>query len=327
MARALRIQFPGAFYHITCRGIERREIFFDDADRNRFLVLLSKSLEIYHVVLYAYVMMDNHFHLLIETKRGNCSDFMRHFNIRYTSWFNWRHHRCGNLYQGRYKAFLVDADRYLLEVSRYLHLNNVRVRKVRSLSLKERWQNAKTFPWSSMPGYINAKKIVGYVDYDTILLMVGGRESYRDMMIDGIKRGFDSPFKKVRNQIVLGDEEFIMKVQRFLKRPSAREQPAYRDMIETTLEPDEVIRAITRECGIEKELLEQRHRQGVIRAIVADMLYKYCDITQAQIGCMLGDIDYMSVSLLRKRLRQKMTRDATVRKQYETVEAVIKGIM
>jgi putative transposase len=327
MARALRIQFPGAFYHITCRGIERRKIFADDGDRNRFLVLLSKSLEVYQVVLHAYMMMNNHFHLLIETKKGNCSNFMRHFNIRYTSWFNWRHQRCGNLYQGRYKAFLVDADSYLMEVSRYLHLNNVRVRKVRSLSLRERWQQARTYPWSSLPGYINEKKVVRYIDYDKILHMVGGRESYRDLIMDGLKRGLNCPFKKVRNQIVLGDEDFIVKVQRFLKQPSAREQPAYRDMIQTTLEPDEVMGVITRQCGINEGILQQRYRHGIIRAIVADILYKYCDITQAQIGCLLGDIDYMSVSLLRKRLKLKMTRDAAVRKQYAAVEAVIKRLM
>jgi len=100
MVRPLRIQFPGAFYHITCRGIERRKIFMDDKDRSRFFALLTGSLETYQVVLNAYIMMTNHFHLLIQTKKANCSEFMRHFNICYTGWFNWRHNRCGNLYQG-----------------------------------------------------------------------------------------------------------------------------------------------------------------------------------------------------------------------------------
>lgn len=131
MVRSLRIQFPGAFYHITCRGIERKHIFVDDKDRCKFLALLSESLETYQVVLFAYIMMTNHFHLLIQTRKANCSEFMRHFNICYTGWFNYHNSRCGNLYQGRYKAFLVDADTYLLEVSRYLHLNIVRLRRMR----------------------------------------------------------------------------------------------------------------------------------------------------------------------------------------------------
>jgi putative transposase len=90
MARPLRIQYPGAFYHITCRGIERRNIFCHDTERNRFLGYLSDSLETYQVVLHAYILMTNHFHLLIQTKKANCSELMRHFNIRYTGWFNRR---------------------------------------------------------------------------------------------------------------------------------------------------------------------------------------------------------------------------------------------
>jgi len=149
MARPLRIQYPGAFYHITCRGNERKEIFLDDKDRNRFLALLTESLETYQVILYAYILMINHFHLLVQTKRANLSEFMRCFNICYTGWFNYRHHRCGHLYQGRYKAFLIDADNYLLEVSRYLHLNSVRgqnwgqistIDKICLMNIIEKWR-------------------------------------------------------------------------------------------------------------------------------------------------------------------------------------------
>lgn len=109
MTRALRIQFPDAFYHVTCRGIERRLIFMDDADRHKFLEFLARSLETYQGVAFAYTLMANHFHLLIQTRKANYSEFMRHFNICYTGRFNHRHHRAGNLYQGRYHAFLVDA--------------------------------------------------------------------------------------------------------------------------------------------------------------------------------------------------------------------------
>jgi len=110
MARPLRIQFPGAFYHITCRGNERKAIFSDQTDQNAFLEKLSLSLDIFNVSLLAYVMMPNHFHLLLTTPEGNLSEFMRHFNISYTSAFNRRHKRVGHLYQGRYKAFVIQAD-------------------------------------------------------------------------------------------------------------------------------------------------------------------------------------------------------------------------
>jgi len=114
MARALRIQIAGGFYHVTCRGNERKAIYRDDTDRQVFLDKLQASLTIYQVELHAYVLMDNHFHLIVRTSRGNLFEFMRHFNITYTSAFNRRHRRVGHLYQGRYKAIVVDQDSYLV---------------------------------------------------------------------------------------------------------------------------------------------------------------------------------------------------------------------
>ena len=154
MARALRIQYPGAYYHITCRGNERRAIFRNDADRLAFLDYLKRSLEQYIVILQTYTLMDNHFHLLIETPRGNLSEFMRHFNISYTGYFN-RQHRCsGHLYQGRFKAIVVEADNYLLALSRYIHLNPIRLKKWAKRPIKEKIRYLKGYPWSSLRGYL-----------------------------------------------------------------------------------------------------------------------------------------------------------------------------
>ncbi len=112
---------------MTCRGNERKTIFADDRDRSIFLDKVKTSNEIYQVRIHAYVLMSNHFHLIVETPKGNLSEFMRHFNITYTAAYNRRHNRIGHLYQGRFKAILIDADNYLLELSRYVHLNPVRL--------------------------------------------------------------------------------------------------------------------------------------------------------------------------------------------------------
>lgn len=325
MARPLRIQFPNAFYHITCRGIERRKIFIDDKERYRFLVFLSESLETYQVVLHAYIFMTNHFHLLIQTKKANCSEFMRHFNIRYTGWFNWRHHRNGNLYQGRYKAFLIDADNYLLEVSRYLHLNCVRVKKLRKLGYRERWQYVRDYQWSSMPGYLDEKKVVKNVDYGLILSMVNDRSQYRKFVLDGIKKDIDNPFKKVKSRIILGDDDFVMKAKKYIRRASVREQPSYRDIMIKALEPEVVLGILTREFGIKKGIIQQRGVNGEIRGMVAELLYKYSDITQAQIGKLIGDIDYVSVHHLRKRFREKMKKSSKVREIYKKTEVKLRS--
>ena len=281
MARPLRIQFPGAFYHITCRGIERRRIYADDNDRYKFLALLTDSLETYQVVLYAYILMSNHFHLLIQTRKANCSEFMRHFNICYTGWFNWCHNRCGNLYQGRYKACLVDADNYLLEVSRYLQLNSVRVRGMRSLDYRDKWRYAQDYHWSSIHGYLDEKKVVKYIDYSLIISMIGDRTEYWKFLLDGIKKDLDNPFKQAKSRMILGDDDFVMKVKRYIKRASVREQPSYRDIVIKTLEPEAVLGILTREFGITKTILQQRGVKGEIRGMVAELLYRYSEITQA----------------------------------------------
>lgn len=326
MARPLRIQFPGACYHITCRGIERRRIFASDQDRKQFLALLAVSLETYQVTLFAYTLMRNHFHLLIQTRKANCSEFMRHFNICYTGWFNWRYQRSGNLYQGRYKAFLVDVDSYLLEVSRYLHMNRVRVRRMRSWSYQEQWRYLRSYPWSSLPGYLSERDIDRVTDYDFLLDMVGGRRRYRDFIRDGLRRGVVNPFHKVKYRFILGTDDFVKEVKQYLSRVSRREQPSYRGLVTGSLEPEVVLGTLEKECGISFESLSRRGTHGMLRGIIAELLYRYCEITQGQIGQILGGIDYVSVHQLRRRLKAKMTESTEVRERFTEIETRIKAL-
>jgi len=325
VARSLRIQFPGAFYHVTCRGIERRDIFADDKDRHRFLTLLSESLETYQVALHAYVMMTDHFHLLMQTEKANCSEFMRHFNIRYTRWFNYHHDRCGNLYQGRYHAYLIDADSYLLEVSRYVHLNPVRVTQMKSLSFRARWQKAVSYPWSSLAGYVSARQVLTMASHNLILSMVGGQQSYRNFVVDGLIRGIENPFSKVRSRIILGCDDFVTNAKWHLGLVSRREQPSYRELVTTALNPEAVFEILERECGISRDALRQRRFDGGLRGIAAELLYRYCDITQTQIGSLLGEIDYVSVNQLRRRLKKKMAENTSLRERYEKAAALIRA--
>ena len=158
MARALRIQYPGAFYHVTCSGNRRKHIFLDKEEQEFFLERLALSSETYNVPILAYVLMANHFHLLLTTPDGNLSEFMRHFNICYTTCFNKRHERVGHLYQGRYKSYLVDADNYLLEVSCYIHLNPVRIKSLNNRSVKEKRAALMSYKASSLGGFLYERK-------------------------------------------------------------------------------------------------------------------------------------------------------------------------
>jgi len=241
----LRIQFPGAFYHVLCRGNKRRNIFFDDDDRHWFLRVLRESLKIYRVKLYCYVLMDNHFHLLLQTSCGNLSEFMRRFNISYTSWFNYHHNTYGHLYQGRYKAILVNADNYLLELSRYVHLNPIRKSTFLELSYHDKWAYIRQYYWSSLPGYIDAKREVTFVDYENIIDMIGGRGSYRQFLLDGLQNDIDNPFEDVQYQTILGDSGFVARVKgEYLKSGSLREQPEYREIWTNKVDPDIVINCV-----------------------------------------------------------------------------------
>ncbi|MCK4330105.1 transposase [candidate division WOR-3 bacterium] len=326
MARPLRIEYPGAFYHVTCRGNGRANIFFNDGDRQRFLMMLEESIKIYRVILNAYILMDNHFHLLVQTERANLSEFMRRFNVSYTGWFNYRHDRCGHLYQGRYKAFLIDVDSYLLEVSRYLHLNSVRARSLHSLDYQRQWQYAKKYKWSSLPGYISKKRVADFIKYDMILEMVGGRRRYQSFILDGLKHDIDNPFEEAQNQVILGGDEFIARIKSEYTDGSLREQPSYRDLMVEIVEPELVMKCATETLGIERGDLQKRYVNSDARGIVSDLLYRYSALTQVEIGKLLGGIDYTGVSKLRVRLRRRMSYDKRVSASYEKTEAKLKEL-
>jgi len=205
MTRPLRIQYPGAWYHVTCRGNERAIIYRDDKDKKRFLSALKESIEDFHVELHCYILMSNHFHLLLKTPEANLSRLMHRFNTAYTTYYNLRHHRSGHLYQGRYKALLVEADEYLLELSRYIHLNPVRVDTYQSSSVEEKARSLKNYVWSSLPGYINVKKRDHCIHYEEVLGYMGGdnrkgRDRYHEFVVKGLTGKGEDPCKRDKSK-------------------------------------------------------------------------------------------------------------------------------
>src|SRR4026208_485607 len=148
MARPLRVEFPGAIYHLTSRGNARQKVFFPDADRELFLSTLAGVVGRYEWICRAYCLMAKHYHLRVETPKANLSIGMRQLNGIYTQSFNRRHKRVGHLFQGRFKAILVEKESYLLELSRYIHLNPWRVKES---------NDPVKYPWSSLGSYVGAR--------------------------------------------------------------------------------------------------------------------------------------------------------------------------
>ena len=321
MARPLRIVYPGAYYHITCRGNERKAIYRDERDRSVFLDKLRTSLEIYQVRVHAYVLMGNHFHLIVETPRGNLSEFMRHFNISYTSAYNRRHHRVGHLYQGRYKAILIDEDSYLLELSRYVHLNPVRVRPYQGREVSAKVRYLERYGWSSLTGYLEGKKKQFWVTYDTVLGYVGGsRRKYAAFVTEGLRGGYGTPWEEVRGQAVLGEEGFVERVKGRIKElGSKRERPGVRQL--AAKEPARVLKEVARYFGLaERQLAGKRTGHRDERGVVLELMYRHGQLSQAEIGKLMGGLDYTAVSRERKRLRERMAEDRGLRKAVEEIE-------
>ena len=323
MARPLRIQYPGAYYHVTCRGNERRRIFHDEEDYSVFIEKLDLSLEIYNVVLLVHICMPNHFHLVLTTPEGNLSEFMRHFNISYTSAFNRRHRRVGHLYQGRYKAHLIDADNYLLEVSRYIHLNPVRTKALSKRPLNEKWNALLKYSWSSLPGYLSVRKRKKFINYKTILDYMGGdnrrgREEYRGFLRGGIGRETESPLEVGKGHGIIGKADFIGRIkEKFLsKETSKREQPAL-SKLDKGYRPEELIKHYAGLTGKRKEDICRRSKRSIERSMLMELLYRFCKISQPEIGRLVGGIDYSAVSRARSRLRSRMEREPELRKRFD----------
>jgi REP element-mobilizing transposase RayT len=274
MSRPLRIQYPGAFYHITNRGNERKPIFKDNGDRKQFLKILSQSVNNYRVVLHGFVLMSNHYHLLAETPLGNLAEFMRHFNISYTSHFNRRHHRVGHLFQGRYKSVLVEQDVYFSTVAMYIHLNPVKVGSMKSRSIEDQMGHLGCYNWSSLYGVIFPDKREDFVEYKMMLDSFGGdnpkgRKNYLLHIEKALLHGM-SIKENVVGQSVLGSEEFITWVQeKFLDSSKDRERPAI-GKLTSYLEESRILKLIATKAGCSlSDLIKKR---GALRWLTMDLL-------------------------------------------------------
>ena len=208
MARPLRIEFPGALYHVTTRGNARQDIVADDADRETFVEVLGGVVVRLRWLCHIYCLMGNHYHLVVETPEANLSRGMRQLNGVYTQRFNRRHGRVGHVFQGRFKAVLVERDAHFLELGRYVVRNPVRAHLVR---------RAEDWPWSSYratagitacPDWLHTEGLLGYFG--------PGRERARRAYARFVSAGKrnDDPWRNLKRQIYLGGDRFVRALQR-----------------------------------------------------------------------------------------------------------------
>jgi len=210
MARPLRLEYEGAVYHVTSRGNAGTKVFRDDTDRLRFLEVLGTVVERFGWICHAYCLMANHYHLLIETPQPNLSRGMQHLNGVYTQWFNRRHLRAGHLVQGRFKSIVVEKESYLLELARYIVLNPVRAKLVRS---------ARDWRWSSYRATAGQTDPPGFLTVDCLLSQFArnrgkATRAYRDF----VKRGKGvEVWENVTAGVLMGGDPFVQSLKPLLR--------------------------------------------------------------------------------------------------------------
>ncbi|UCD59076.1 MAG: transposase [Candidatus Hydrogenedentota bacterium] len=310
MARPLRIEFAGAFYHITARGNERKDIFKSIRDRSQFLSYLESATERYKAVLHVYCLMTNHYHLLLETPSGNLSQIMRHINGAYTTYFNTKRKRSGHLFQGRYKGILVEADEYAKELSRYIHLNPVRAGMVRSPG---------EYRWSSYRSYIGKEKPAGWLARGLVLGYFGKKVSesqrgYCDFVEAALKQDYRDPLSEVVGSAILGSVGFVERIRdTYLKsRKSGRDLPSLRALA-TGVSSEEIEQTVDRVFGADPALA---------RKVKLHLYHTYTAQALKEIGMHFG-IKESGVSLASSRMTLRMEHDAGLRAKVTKIKEKI----
>lgn len=333
MARLQRIEYEGAVYHVTARGNERRALFGDDGDRERFLRVLGESVASFEIRLYLFCLMTNHFHLVLETPRGNLGRFMHRLQTAYTVYFNHRNQRHGHLLQGRYGATLVERDAYLLRLSRYVHLNPVFTKAVRSRPVRERLALLRQYRWSSYRSYLGKDRRLAWVDYAPLLATVASRpsgraETYRRFVEAGIAQ-IDTAFLEEAqvSRLCLGSEEFRARIRawyenRLAARPQ-RENIAFR-RTGTQLSREDILRAVCRGLGIERAALLRRRRDAQERAVASRLLCDYGGLTQREVAEVLGLRSGAAVSAQLRKLAEQVQSDPRLRRQMAALIGTLK---
>jgi putative transposase len=337
MGRPLRIERAGGWYHVTGRGNERKAIFRDNRDRFRFLGLLAGMVQRFRVVLHAYQLMDNHYHLIVELTEPNLSRAGQWLNVSYSSWFNLRHRRSGHLFRGRFKSVVVDPGEWALALSRYVHLNPVRLgslglgkveqQRIRAGAggapelrlVKERLRRLRRNQWGSYRAYAGLAKRPAWLTCEVILEMLGGPKSdreknYRKYVEGALREGTpESPWEHLQEQVVLGGKGFLAKLRRHVSG-DAREQRGVARLASARPEFSQVIAAMEKLKG--KSWLEFRDRHGDGgRDLALYVGQRVCGMKLRELAAATGMTEYSAASIAIRRFEGRLKRSRFDRDQ------------
>ena len=335
MARPLRIEYKGACYHVMNRGNQRARVFHSKKHYMLFVEKLGHFCELFDVRVHSYCCMPNHFHLLLTTREANLSRFMQSFLTSFTISLNRMRSTSGHIFQGRFKAELVEAQRYVSEASRYIHLNPLKTKRADSLDVVQRKRELDAFPWSSYRMLIGLAKCSAWVDTAPVLRTWGqdGQEAmqnYRRYVEQGLTANLPSPFLSVKHQSILGSDSFVDMIRRkyLLKRGlgDGRDEPALKHLVHG-LQVTDVLVAVSTVYGVPvDELLKRRSRHAEARRMAVHLACKYS--RHAQPLCDLASTFGMTASGLHiaaKRMEAALSgrRDKALRTRQRQIEKLL----
>jgi REP element-mobilizing transposase RayT len=297
------MQGEDCFYHVTSRGDDRKPIYKSERDFEKFLEYVTAAKDRFKFYLYAYCLMNNHYHLLIETTQANLSKIMQYINTAYTVYYNVKRKRSGHLFQGRYKSILVEQDAYFAELTRYIHLNPVRAKMV---------DGPEKYDWSSYRAYVQSKK-GGCVDVERAELFLGmDMRRYREFVDTRDKKDSDL-FKNVCAGFILGGEEFVKDKLNQLQNDIETKDFAHKRAVKNIIDPDDIIRAVTAHYGIDAESMRgSGSRPRTAKKMAIYLLRRKTGLTNAQIGELFG-MRYAAVSMAGRGFEDKLAGDKKLR--------------
>lgn len=315
MSRPLRIEYPGAWYHVMNRGRGSERVFFTDTDREAFIKVLRETFQLWNMRISAYCLMSNHYHLLIQTPDGNLSRCMRHVNGVYTQRFNRFHKQEGQLFRGRYKAVLVEGDSHLLEVLRYIHRNPLKAGIVKTLD---------DYSWSSHQGYLSRTKKWSWLQKDVILTQLTHvktrqKSAYLDFVSMNESQEIEKFYSLKNLPSILGCtsfKEYIReKFSELTNRPEVPESKA--------LAPDaeKVISCVCEYYRISwnELLVSKRGAENLPRDIAIYLVRLLCCLTLPSVGKEFGINNYSTVSSVVQRVKLRAERDKHLQRELDAI--------
>ncbi len=315
MARSLRIEYPGAWYHVMNRGRRREDIFLSRHDYETFLQVLQETADAWNCKVSAYCLMSNHYHLLVHTPEGNLSRCMRHINGVYTQRFNRHHNKDGQLFRGRYKAVLVDADSYLLEVLRYIHQNPLQAGITNKL---------KDYEWSSHHGYISRAKKWKWLYKDVLLSMLSTHQNkqkstYLEFVSHGVSEEIERFYSLKNLSSILGTDVFKELIrEKFDQLRFHQEIPGSRELAPS---PEKIIDLVCDHFKKENEQLatSRRGTENLPRDIAIYLIRYHCRETLAAIGSLFAIPNYSTVSSAIERIKLRKNKDRSLQKHLQEI--------